>query len=113
MGPPTPQPFTAYKLKVAKGLSSASDGALRADFTWSFTTISPSVASVSPDTATQFASLRQPIVVTFNQAMDASAAQGISLKDSAGKAIPGAIAWSVAFGYALSLIHISEPTRPY
>ena len=88
------QPFTTYKLKVAKGLSSAADGLLREDFIWAFTTISPAVSSVSPDAGTQFASLRQPVVVTFNQPMDVSAAQGISLKDPAGNAVPGAVAWS-------------------
>ncbi|MBA4180048.1 MAG: hypothetical protein C0506_05610 [Anaerolinea sp.] len=92
--PSNMQPFTTYKLKVAKGLTSAADGVLKEDFAWSFTTISPAVASVSPDNATEFASLRQPVVVTFNQPMEASAAQGITLKDQAGSAIAGSVAWS-------------------
>ena len=92
--PSNMQPFTNYKLKVAKGLTSAADGVLKEDFAWSFTTISPAVASVSPDNATEFASLRQPVVVTFNQPMDASAGQSITLNDAAGNAVRGSVTWS-------------------
>ncbi len=106
------QPFTTYRLKVAKGLSSAADGVLKEDFAWSFTTISPAVASVSPDTATEFASLRQQVVVTFNQAMAATAVQGITVKDPAGNAVPGAVAWSegntvATFTPSIQLAHLT------
>ncbi|MEP7216838.1 MAG: Ig-like domain-containing protein, partial [Anaerolineaceae bacterium] len=104
------QPYTMYKLKVAKGLSSAADGVLREDFAWSFRTIGPAVAGVSPDAATEFASLLQPVVVTFNQPMDSSAALAITLKSSTGIAIPGSVAWSekntvVMFTPSQPLVH--------
>jgi uncharacterized protein YfaS (alpha-2-macroglobulin family) len=88
------QPFTNYKLKIAKGLTSAADGVLKQDFAWTFTTISPAVSAVSPDASTEFASLRQQVIVAFNQPMDVSAAQGISVKDPGGNAVPGTVTWT-------------------
>ena len=113
--PSNMQPFTNYKLKVAKGLTSAADGVLKEDFNWSFTTISPAVAAVLPDNATQFASLRQPVVVTFNQPMDANAGQGITLKDQAGNAVPGSVTWSegntvATFTPSVQLTHKTQYT---
>ncbi len=88
------QPYTTYKLRIPKGLTSAADGVLREDYAWSFTTVSPAVAKFTPDNNTDFASPRQQVAVTFNQPMDPAAASGISLVDLAGTAVPGSVAWS-------------------
>ncbi len=88
-------PNTTYHLKIAAGLTSEADGVLKQDFTWSFTTVSPAVASVTPDQATQYAAPRQPVTVAFNQPMDhASVEAGLRLLDSSGAAVAGSIAWS-------------------
>ncbi|MCC7090056.1 MAG: Ig-like domain-containing protein, partial [Dehalococcoidia bacterium] len=70
------QPYTTYKLRIPKGLTSAADGVLREDYAWSFTTVSPAVAKFTPDNNTDFASPRQQVAVTFNQPMDPAAASG-------------------------------------
>jgi uncharacterized protein YfaS (alpha-2-macroglobulin family) len=86
-------PYTTYRVTVPKGLSSAADGVLKEDFAWSFTTVSPAVASVSPDNNTEFASPVQPVAVAFNQPMADSAATGITLRAPDGSSVPGAVAW--------------------
>jgi uncharacterized protein YfaS (alpha-2-macroglobulin family) len=98
-------PSTTYHLRIAKGLSSAADGVLRDDFLWSFSTVAPAVASVSPDNNTQFASPDQDVAITFNQPMDRSAAGGISVHDPAGNAEPGRIDWSA--GDTIATFHPS------
>ena len=88
-------PSTTYRLRIAKGLSSAADGVLRDDFVSTFTTVAPAVAKVTPDDNTQFASPEQEITVTFNQPMERSAAAGIAVRTAAGAGVPGRIEWSV------------------
>ncbi len=88
------RPATAYRLTIAKGLTSAADGVLAADVHSSFTTITPHVASIDPDDNAQYASPQQRVTVTFDQPMDPSAAGGIAVRDAAGAAVPGSIAWN-------------------
>ena len=87
-------PSTTYRLRIAKGLTAAADGVLREDFTSSFTTVAPAVATVTPDDNTQFASPDQAVTITFNQPMDRSAAAGIALRAPDGSAAAGTLAWS-------------------
>jgi hypothetical protein len=87
-------PATTYRLRIAKGLTSAADGVLQDDFRSTFSTITPGVVAITPDNNTQFASPTQEVVIRFNQPMDRSAASGISLLDPDGAAVPGTIAWS-------------------
>jgi uncharacterized protein YfaS (alpha-2-macroglobulin family) len=87
-------PSTTYRLRIAKGLSSAVDGVLRDDVVSSFTTVAPAVAKVTPDDNTQFASPEQEVTVTFNQPMDRSAAAGMGVRTAAGAAVPVRIEWS-------------------
>ncbi|MGE0600120.1 MAG: Ig-like domain-containing protein [Dehalococcoidia bacterium] len=89
-------PYTTYRVTVPKGLTSAADGVLREDYAWSFTTVSPAVASLAPDNNTEFASPTQPVTVTFNQPMAESAAGGISLVAPDGSKVPGSISWDDA-----------------
>ena len=94
--PETLQPFTTYRLRIPEGLTSAADGVLHEDYSWSFQTISPAVAKISPDTNTFAASPRQEVTITFNQPMNPAAASGISLLDAAGTAVAGTVAWDSA-----------------
>lgn len=41
-------PSTMYRMRIAKGIASAADGVLQNDFAWSFSTITPHVASIGP-----------------------------------------------------------------
>lgn len=87
-------PSTTYHLRIAKGLTAAADGVLRDDFTSTFTTVAPAVATVAPDDNTQYASPDQAVTVTFNQPMDRSAGAGIGLRAKDGAPVAGTIEWS-------------------
>ena len=90
-------PATTYHLKVAKGLTSAADGVLQQDWTSSFTTIMPAVDLIQPDTNWIYCGPWQQVDVTFNQAMDPSAAAGFSIVNAdTGTAAPGALKWNDA-----------------
>ena len=86
-------PYTTYKASVAKGLTSAADGVLKEDFSWTFTTLSPAIAKLTPDANTQFASPRQTVTVEFNQPMAEEAKAGITVKAPDGSAVSGTVAW--------------------
>jgi len=73
-------PSTTYRLRIAKGLTSAADGVLKDDFVSTFATVQPAVDAIVPDENTVSAGPRQQVDVTFNQAMDASAANGVSVR---------------------------------
>ena len=91
-------PFTKYKMRIAKGLTSAADGVLKDDFAWSFTTISPAVDSVVPDNNTEFAGPKQPVTVHFNQPMDrASVAAGLVVKQREGGGVAGQLAGGLSW----------------
>ncbi len=98
--PDTLEPFTTYRLRIPKGLTSAADGVLEADFAWSFQTLSPAVAQITPGMNTHAAGPRQPVTVTFNQPMDPRAASGISVRGASDTAVPGAITWNADFTVA-------------
>ena len=87
-------PTTTYRVRVAKTLSSAADGVLADDHRWSFTTVTPGVAAISPDDNTQFASPQQAVTITFNQPMDRSAGGGITVRTPVGAVVPGRISWN-------------------
>jgi len=90
-------PATTYHLKVAKGLTSAADGVLQQDWTSTFTTITPAVDSIQPDTNWIYTGPWQQVDVTFNQPMDPSAAAGFSIVNAeTGTAAPGTLKWNDA-----------------
>src|SRR5204863_431429 len=59
-------PATTYRLKIAKGLTSAADGVLQDDFRSSFATIDPAVDSIQPDTNWIYCGPWQQVDVAFN-----------------------------------------------
>src|SRR5439155_1727512 len=90
-------PATTYHLKVAKGLTSAADGVLQQDWTSAFTTITPAVDLIQPDTNWIYTGPWQQVDVTFNQPMDPSAAAGFSIVNAeTGTAAPGTLKWNDA-----------------
>jgi len=90
-------PSTTYRLRIAKGLTSAADGVLKDDFVSTFATVQPAVDAIFPDENTVNAGPRQQVDVTFNQAMDASAASGVSVRRVDGDAaVRGSLTWNDA-----------------
>ncbi|MBI2766304.1 MAG: Ig-like domain-containing protein [Chloroflexi bacterium] len=88
-------PNTKYTARIPAGLTSAADGVLKEDFSWSFTSYGPALDSVSPDANTTFAAPRQPITLKFNQAMDrASVQDGFALTTGGSAKVAGTFAWS-------------------
>jgi len=83
-----------YRLSIGRGLSSAVDGVLESDFRSSFTTIGPSVDQIVPDGNWLYGGPWQEAVVTFNQPMAESAADGVSVRAEGGAVVPGTRAWN-------------------
>ena len=86
-------PSTTYTMRIPRGIASAADAVLEDDFTWSFSTITPHVASIDPADNTLFASPAQQVAVTFDQPMAASASDGIAVRDAEGREAPGVVRW--------------------
>ena len=88
------RPSTTYSVRIPAGLTSAVDGVLETDYTWSFATIQPAVTGVTPHDGATFVEPDDPITVTFNQPMDrASVEAGVALRAVGGEAIPGSFEW--------------------
>ena len=93
------RPHTEYTVRVPSGLTSASDGVLDSDYSWSFTTIQPAVAGFEPQDGAIHVEPDAHVVVTFNQPMDhGSVEAGLSLSEASGEApkepIASSFAWS-------------------
>ena len=89
------QPATAYRVRIPAGLTSAADGVLESDVTWSFETIQPVVASFEPANDTKWVEPDAPVVVTFNQPMDrASAEARVALRAADGATVATTFEWS-------------------
>ncbi len=88
-------PATTYKIRIAKGLTSAADGVLKDDFIASFTTIQPGIDSVQPDENWIYAGPWQQVDVTFNQPMDRlSVERSLAVRSLSGDALAGKISWN-------------------
>ena len=86
---------TRFQARIPAGLTSAADGVLKEDYTWTFTTYSPALESVTPDDKTRYASPRQAVVLKFNQAMDAAMVESkVRVTGANGSAVPGSFAWN-------------------
>jgi len=77
------RPYSEYELRVPAGLTAQTDGVIDRDYTWSFRTVSPEVAAVSPHAGATGAGPNQRVVVTFTQPMEQSAAEaGIAVSEA-------------------------------
>ena len=89
------RPATSYRVRIPAGLTSAADGVLESDVTWTFETIQPAVARFEPADGTEFVEPDGPFVVTFNQPMDrASVEAGVELRPESGEPDATTIEWS-------------------
>jgi alpha-2-macroglobulin len=88
-------PSTTYRVRIAKGLTSAADGVLKEDFVATFATIQPAIDTLVPDQNATNAGPWQQVDVTFNQPMDPSAADGLRIRRADGDvAVPGTVKWN-------------------
>ena len=82
------RPATEYRVRIPAGLTSAADGVLDSNVTWTFETIQPAVARFEPADGTEFVEPDGPFVVTFNQPMDrASVEAGVELRPESGEPV--------------------------
>ncbi|MDX1687517.1 MAG: Ig-like domain-containing protein [Candidatus Promineifilaceae bacterium] len=72
---------TEYSATIAAGLEDVMGGVLASDYSWSFTTQRPSVATIVPENGAGDVNPTHPLTVTFNMPMDrASVESAISLE---------------------------------
>ncbi len=86
---------TAYKATVKAGLTSTVGSLLEQDFSWSFTTLPPEVATIEPLFGAANVRLDSPVTVTFNQPMDQASTQAaFSVTQVEGAPIAGKFKWN-------------------
>ena len=91
------QPSTTYSVRIPAGLTSAADGVLDSDFSWSFATIQPAIDRFEPGDGATHVEPDAPVVVTFNQPMDRSSVEaGLVLREAGGEGVPTASEWNDA-----------------
>ncbi len=89
------QPSTTYSVRIPAGLTSAADGVLQSDHTWTFSTIQPAVTDLTPHDGSLRVEPDTAIVVTFNQPMNrASVEAGVVLREEGADLIAASFAWS-------------------
>jgi uncharacterized protein YfaS (alpha-2-macroglobulin family) len=86
-------PATAYKARIAAGLTDTSGGVLEEDYTWEFTTFRPAVRNVSPPNRFQYVGPTDVISMTFNQPMDHASVQANFSLELDGQPVAGTFRW--------------------
>ncbi|TEU12927.1 MAG: alpha-2-macroglobulin, partial [Anaerolineales bacterium] len=88
-------PATAYKARVAAGLTDTTGGVLAEDYTWTFTTVMPGVLETSPGDNAIYVGPSQTITVTFNQPMDHTSTQEhfSLMAEATEEEVPGDFRW--------------------
>ncbi|MYE47677.1 MAG: hypothetical protein F4X25_13220 [Chloroflexi bacterium] len=89
------RPSTQYRVRIPAGLTSAADGVLRSEYSWTFETFQPAVTRLRPGNGTYHVEPDGPFRVSFNQPMDrASVEAGVALLEDGGAAVPASFRWS-------------------
>src|SRR5215213_7791805 len=84
-------PSTSYSVRVAAGLQDQTGGALRQEYVWHFSTITPNVIASLPSDGARYAGPSGPIQLVFNQPMDlTSLRSAVSLRRD-GANVPGTL----------------------
>ena len=86
-------PSTSYRVRVSAGLQDQTGGALKQEYGWSFSTITPQVAGSTPAPGDQYASPRDSLQVQFNQPMALDSLRGTIWlrRTDTGAEVPGAV----------------------
>jgi hypothetical protein len=87
---------TTYTATVNAGLTAFNGSVMSDAYSWTFTTPPPIVTRITPLANSQNTGLDEPVVVTFNQAMDRQSVEAaFSLRDAVtGEPVAGSFAWS-------------------
>jgi len=85
---------TTYTATVAGGLTSTEGSLLDDDFSWSFSTLPPSVVSIEPFFGQFDVRLDSPIIVTFNQPMDRASTESAFRVAAGGAPVAGKFEWN-------------------
>jgi uncharacterized protein YfaS (alpha-2-macroglobulin family) len=89
---------TMYTVRVDPNLKSTGGTGLDSSGIWTFYTLEPGFTSYSPQKDALHVRLDEPVVVTFNQAMDTVSVEGaFTLIDENRQDIPGTFSWSEDF----------------
>ncbi len=84
-------PSTSYSVRVAAGLQDQTGGALRQEYVWRFSTITPNVIASLPSDGVRYAGPGGPIQLVFNQPMDLTSLRGAVALRRDGASVPGAL----------------------
>jgi uncharacterized protein YfaS (alpha-2-macroglobulin family) len=88
-------PATDYAVTVKAGVTNDLGGRLAADYPFSFTTLSPGVAAVTPSDNSNFVAPLPDITVQYNQPVDhATAEASFSLTPYGGAPVAGSFRWA-------------------
>lgn len=85
------QASTKYNVRVAAGLADQTGGALREEYRWEFSTITPTVYGSTPQLGDIYAAPTGPLQVYFNQPMDLASLRGAITLERDGVAVPGTL----------------------
>ncbi len=101
-------PATRYTARVKAGLTNQLGAQLEKDYVFSFTTLSPGVASFDPPDKSRFVAPTPQVTVAFNQPVDRASAQtGFALTlEGDPEPLPGSFRWPE------SLTFVFQPSRP-
>ncbi len=109
------QPATHYVVTAPAALTDVLGGSLEKDYVWSFETVLPAVAEVSPADNAEFVGPLQAVKVTFNQPMDRAAAEAAFslVSESSGASPTGSFSWSDDFTLVFKPSSPFEPEARY
>ena len=84
-------PSTSYSVRVAAGLQDQTGGALRQEYVWRFSTITPNVIASLPSDGARYAGPSGPIQLVFNQPMDLTSLRSAVTLRRDGANVPGTL----------------------
>ncbi len=85
---------TNYTATIKNGLTSTAGSLLQKDYSWSFSTLPPSVSQVDPVLGSLDVPLESPVTITFNQEMDQASTQAAFSLTADGAAVSGKFSWN-------------------
>ena len=89
------QPNTRYTVRIPAALTVDAYGALAGDYEWSFTTVAPAVATITPHDRAFRVLPFDPIVVEFTQPMDRESVEaGLIVRVQEGEPVGGTFEWN-------------------
>lgn len=104
-------PSTSYTVRAAAGLQDQTGGALRQEYSWQFSTITPQVLGSLLAAGAQYASPSAPIQLVFNQPVDLNSLRSALTVTHDGFGVPGALSAGARPSFG-SIRRSRRPGRP-